>query len=217
MTLDETITLSNKANMNNIDYKMFNKKYNKEDFIYPIRDMMDGTYRVRKYAGEVRGWMWQRLYLKHCETCNKPLFMYNLNGISICNNRKCRESETEWFMDDNPSNHNYGYMIKYVCKIQKYGKWKGNLHRVKIFQHRWVMEQHLGRKLTAAEQVHHIDMNKANNDLSNLWVCSRSEHGKAHYSFNRICEELMGNFNKYSDIRFNVETGKYYLIEKETR
>jgi IS30 family transposase len=37
-------------------------------------------------------------------------------------------------------------------------------------EHRLVMEQHLGRKLSKEEQVHHIDFNKSNNDLSNLFL-----------------------------------------------
>jgi len=213
MTLEVLLSLTNKSNMN-IDLKMLNKRHNKEDFKYPIRDMMNGSYKIRKYGGPSRGWMWMRLYVKHCTKCSTPLFVHNLPGKCNCPNIKCRETDSGWFMDTSTSN--YGYMIKYICKEAKTGKYKGNLHRMKISQHRWIMKQHLGRKLTREEQVHHIDMNKTNNDISNLWLCSRSQHGIAHYSFNRICEELMGNFHKYADIKFNLEIGKYYLTEKET-
>jgi len=108
-----------------------------------------------------------------------------------------------------------GYMLKRVRQKRMAGKYKGRMHRVKIFKHRWVMEQHLGRKLLSNEHVHHIDMKKINNDISNLWLCSPTQHMSAHHSFNECCEELMGNFNKYNDIQFNLETGKYYLINKE--
>ena len=47
-------------------------------------------------------------------------------------------------------------------------------------EHRVVMEQHLGRKLTTDEVVHHIDENPANNDISNLQVMTRSEHTAHH-------------------------------------
>ncbi len=47
--------------------------------------------------------------------------------------------------------------------------------------HRKIMEEHLGRKLSSNEIVHHIDGNKLNNDISNLKIVSRSEHMKIHF------------------------------------
>lgn len=44
--------------------------------------------------------------------------------------------------------------------------------------HRWVMEQHLGRPLTSAEHVHHIDGNPNNNDVSNLCILTHGEHAR---------------------------------------
>lgn len=46
--------------------------------------------------------------------------------------------------------------------------------------HRVLMEEKLGRKLTANEVVHHIDGNKHNNDINNLMVMDRIEHNKLH-------------------------------------
>lgn len=44
-------------------------------------------------------------------------------------------------------------------------------------EHRLVMEKHLGRRLNADEVVHHVDGNKANNDISNLVLFkSQKEH-----------------------------------------
>lgn len=47
-------------------------------------------------------------------------------------------------------------------------------------KHRWLMENHLGRKLKENEHVHHIDGNKLNNDLSNLEVLTPREHALRH-------------------------------------
>lgn len=48
-----------------------------------------------------------------------------------------------------------------------------------IPQHRFIMEQHLGRYLTKTEHVHHRDGNKKNNDISNLQLMKdNSEHMK---------------------------------------
>lgn len=46
----------------------------------------------------------------------------------------------------------------------------------RMLEHRYVMEQELGRVLTPLESVHHIDGDKLNNSLSNLQLMS-SHHG----------------------------------------
>lgn len=45
-----------------------------------------------------------------------------------------------------------------------------------VFEHRFVMEQHLGRPLTADETVHHVNGNRSDNTLANLELFS-SRHG----------------------------------------
>lgn len=50
----------------------------------------------------------------------------------------------------------------------------------KIFEHRYVMEQKLGRKLTSEDIVHHIDGDKLNNHPDNLVITNRSDHLKIH-------------------------------------
>lgn len=51
-----------------------------------------------------------------------------------------------------------------------------------VYEHREIVEKHLGRKLLKFPQeiVHHIDGNKLNNHISNLEVMSASEHTKLH-------------------------------------
>lgn len=51
-----------------------------------------------------------------------------------------------------------------------------------VDEHRFIMEQHLGRKLVYNEVVHHNDGNKQNNVVSNLSVRSRAKHAAAHQS-----------------------------------
>lgn len=48
------------------------------------------------------------------------------------------------------------------------------------FQHRLIMQQHLGRELLLSEIVHHKNHNKSDNRLENLQVVSRSEHIRLH-------------------------------------
>ena len=54
------------------------------------------------------------------------------------------------------------------------------INGIKHDEHRYLMEQHLGRKLTQNEVVHHKDGNPLNNDLSNLEIMPLSEHARMH-------------------------------------
>lgn len=49
-----------------------------------------------------------------------------------------------------------------------------------VLEHRYVMEQFLGRCLTENEVVHHIDGTRDNNVLSNLSLLSIEEHTRLH-------------------------------------
>ena len=46
--------------------------------------------------------------------------------------------------------------------------------------HRYLYEQHLGRKLTRYEVVHHINGDITDNRIENLQLMTLSEHGKLH-------------------------------------
>lgn len=74
---------------------------------------------------------------------------------------------------------------------EKHPLWKGGKYIVngyyylsnksdEIAEHRYVMEEYLGRKLDSSEIVHHINYNKLDNRIENLQIVSRSEHPKIH-------------------------------------
>src|SRR5689334_19132229 len=60
----------------------------------------------------------------------------------------------------------------------------------RILEHRWVMEQVLGRKLRSDEQVHHKNHDRLDNHPENLEVVTSAEHGKRHTTLPTIksCE-----------------------------
>lgn len=70
------------------------------------------------------------------------------------------------------------------------------------------MEEQIGRKLSDTEIVHHIDGNKSNDDIENLYLCkNNSEHQLLHNQLEKIAFELI----KTGRIIFNKENGQYYL------
>ena len=50
----------------------------------------------------------------------------------------------------------------------------------KIAEHRYVMEQFLGRPLRTDEIVHHLNEDKLDNRLENLELTTAAEHGRHH-------------------------------------
>lgn len=53
----------------------------------------------------------------------------------------------------------------------------------RVREHRWIMEQHIGRKLEKWEHVHHINDDSSDNRLENLVVLSNSEHSRLEVKY----------------------------------
>ena len=89
------------------------------------------------------------------------------------------------------------------------GKTKGGKHYGKpIYEHRMVMEKHLGRSLRRSEIVHHVDGNKDNNSIKNLYLFpSLSKHRSAHCSLESLLPKLL----ERKVVRFNRSKGLYRL------
>lgn len=77
-----------------------------------------------------------------------------------------------WVKRDTKLN-NKGYMLVYVPEHPKSfgGGW--------YYEHRLTVERSLGRLLESWETVHHINENKVDNFIDNLFLCSRVQHDYA--------------------------------------
>jgi len=126
--------------------------------------------RVAKYCTPQER---RRKSLKICVLCEnlKPIFK---KGGIICGD--CfRKSKDTGYTDN---------------KYKKFNKSSRDAHRV-------IAENILGRPLRKDEVVHHVDEDKSNNNLDNLWVMSLSDHASLH-AFLRIEKMFWEKFEKSS-------------------
>ena len=80
-------------------------------------------------------------------------------------------------------------------------------------EHIVLIEEHLGRTLGKSEIVHHINGDKQDNRLENLWVSTHSEHRKAHISLIDIGFQL----TQSGVITFDKELGVYIVADIKLR
>lgn len=78
----------------------------------------------------------------------------------------------------------------------------------RVFIHTKVAEEKLGRPLTQTEVVHHINGDKKDNSIENLYVF---ENQKQHMLSHNSLEELSFYLVKNNYIKFDTNSARYYL------
>lgn len=77
-------------------------------------------------------------------------------------------------------------------RLQKNGYMTITIANKKRYLHRFVMEQHLGRKLMENEVVHHINGDKQDNRIENLKIMTSTAHLRDHSIKNGLGKDNVG-------------------------
>lgn len=170
---------------------------------YKNRTQKDGLQNYCKECGKSK---WGKTL--QCTSCPSTFYINHRNVsqrvTSLCS--QCfRQYAIARIIEQNKASAE-GFTVsqkgyKYVTDFSQKHKYK--------FEHRKIMEEHVQRPLTKEEVVHHIDGDKSNNNISNLYLTTAKEHAYAHASLERVAFELV----KRGMITFDQQTGRYKLME----
>jgi hypothetical protein len=177
----------------------------------------------------------ERRVLAKCDKCGivKELIYANYsrsqvkngyNGLTYC--RKC-VTQFNGIKRRGKVPHNKGKKLKAEQKGVNHPSWKGGKYvdgngYVMVYigdnsseigwnsyrkEHTIVVEDFLNRKLAVDEVIHHIDGDKTENQIENLWLTDGVGHRKAHNSLQNIGYVLY----KKGIIGFDKTQGFYFL------
>jgi len=119
----------------------------------------------------------------YCKVCNKEFYVrfYRLEKVKYCS-RSCLAKEhlkkyvKEFgFKSTNKPKHRYK-------KITINGK--------QYYEHRYIMEKYLGRKLEKWEHIHHKNDDSSDNRLENLEILSNADHQRKEYHYRKTISKV---------------------------
>ncbi len=76
-----------------------------------------------------------------------------------------------------------------------------------VKEHILVMEKYLKRSIRKEEHIHHINFDRLDNDIKNLWLSDNKKHHKAEMSINPLIKKLI----ERKILGFDKKSGKYFI------
>lgn len=150
-----------------------------------------------------------RIHKRNCDNCGKK---YTGVGFKYCS-KKCSEI---YFKGSNHPSWNGGRQIDKSGYILIYSPKHPHARKGYIREHRFVMEQKIGRLLRLDEVVHHINEIKDDNRIENLRIMSTSEHRKIHkkYTDNQLLDRLKDFYKEFKKTPTSRDVNNGILIHR---
>lgn len=180
----------------------------------PTKLSKDDQAKVQcELCGEQRIIRWHSMWKKenhHCRSCIPRL---KLTGKKHSLERRINQSRSL-------QKEGGGWRIQEGYKqinVYEQGHFRKDQHKKGsyVMEHILIMEKHLGRSIEKHELVHHVDEDRVNNSIDNLYLCSgatlkesRQIHNKIHQSAENLSIELF----KLGLVAFI--DGKYVMSDK---
>ena len=138
-------------------------------------------------------------YRYTCKDCDKKsrLTKICLDCGGLCGKTSRRSYCIKCFSKHNAEFRDYSSVTgenNHMWKGGRYlsqGYWMLSIKGKTIIEHVHIIETEIGRKLTKDECVHHIDMDKSNNERNNLMLTNRKEHVRLHHAYELYTANLI--------------------------
>ena len=135
----------------------------------------------------------RKMRLNHADVSGKNNPMYGKHHSKETKKKISKANKGKYEGENHPNwkggrtKDSGGYWLKYLPE-HPYAD-----HHGYVREHRWVVEQYIGRCLTPKEQVHHINHIKSDNGIENLMVfCCNAAHARYHKNPDSVkSEEIM--------------------------